>query len=140
MTKIETIENKLSTVEKYLKILKLYQKYSQKKVVNDVTLKGAVERYLYLVIQATIELAEEIVSLKHFRKPSSYRETFQVLLEEEIISAPLCERLVKMTGFRNIIAHDYEKVDFGIVYAGLQNGIKDITAFSLAVKKKLKLR
>lgn len=129
MTNVSVIENQLSVIKKYLKILENYKRFSLEEITQDLTLKGAVERYLYLVTQATIDLAEAIIALKGFRKPTTYSEAFDILKEEDFLPQRLAEKLVKMTGFRNIIAHDYEKIDFSISYDVLQNRLRDIEEF-----------
>ncbi len=129
MTDSDIIGNKISAVRKYLKILERYKRYSKKELENDVDIKGAVERYLYLAIQATIDLAEAIIAYKDLRKPATLSETFHILKEENIISTELAEKMVKMSGFRNIIAHVYEKLNYDIVYDVLQKGLKDIEEF-----------
>lgn len=139
MTTIDVIENKISAIEKYLKILVNYKKSSPEEIQNNLTLKGAVERYLYLVTQATIDLAEAIIAFKDFRKPTLYSETFDILKEEGIITDELGEKLVKMVGFRNIVAHAYEKIDFDIIYDVLQNRLEDIEEFIKQVREKLKI-
>jgi len=123
------IENKISHIRKYLRILDGYQKYSRKEIEENIDLKGAVERYLYLAVQATIDLSEAAVAYKNFRKPTTMSESFYILNEEKIISNELTEKLVKMTGFRNAVAHDYEKLNYEIVYDVLQNRLKDIEEF-----------
>jgi len=123
------IENKISHIRKYLRILDGYQKYSRKEIEGNIDLKGAVERYLYLAAQATIDLSEAAVAYKNFRKPTTMSESFYILNEEKIISNELTEKLVKMTGFRNAVAHDYEKLNYEIVYDVLQNRLKDIEEF-----------
>lgn len=129
MSNPKIIENRISLTKKYLKILQRYKTYSQKEIENDLNLKGAVERYLYLAVQATIDLAEALIAYKKFRKPTSFKEAFYILNEEEIINYDLNDQMLKMTGFRNIIAHDYEKVDYSIVYDILQNRLVDIEKF-----------
>lgn len=129
MTNITIIENKISSIEKYLKILGGYKKYSKKEIEESVDLKGAVERYLYLVIQSTIELSESVIAFNGFRKPSTMSESFYILQENNIISNELCEKMVRMTGFRNIVSHDYEKLDYEIVYDVLQSRLVDIEEF-----------
>lgn len=136
MTNISVIENRISLIKKYLKILENYKKYSIKKIENDLNIRGALERYLYLAIQATIDLAEAIISFKDFRKPTSFSESFYILNEEKIISKELTEKMVKMAGFRNIVAHDYENINYGIVYDILQNRLVDIKQFITAIKNK----
>ena len=135
MTSVTIIENKLSSVEKYLKILAGYQKYSQSEIESSVDLKGAVERYLYLAIQSTIELAESLIAYKKLRKPSTMSEAFHILHEEEVISADMAEALVKMTGFRNVVSHDYEKLNYDIVYAVLKEKLRDIEQFLAVVRE-----
>lgn len=64
-------------------------------------------------------------------------ESFSILAEEDIISNELAGKMIRMTGFRNVIAHDYEKIDYGIVYDVLQNGPADIEGFLSIVQKKI---
>lgn len=129
MTNIAVIENKISSAKKYLNILERYKKYSKEEIETDLDKKGASERYLYLAVQATSDLAEAIISYRNLRKPATMSEAFCILNEEKIISDELTEKMVRMIGFRNIIAHDYEKVDFDIVYDILQNKLIDIENF-----------
>jgi uncharacterized protein YutE (UPF0331/DUF86 family) len=135
MTNITVIENKISSIEKYLKILKGYQKYSQEEIEKNVDRKGAVERYLYLAIQSTIDLAESVIAYRNFRKPSTMSESFYILNEEGILTGELTEVMVKMTGFRNVVSHDYEKLNYEIVYDVLQNKLGDMKDFVVAVEK-----
>lgn len=130
MTELATIENKISAIRKYLKILERYKKFSQEEIENDVDRRGAVERYLYLACQAAIDLAEAFISYRNFRKPTTFGETFQILSEEDVIPHELAEKLMKMAGFRNIIAHDYEIVSYAIVMDTLKNGSRDLEEFA----------
>lgn len=139
MSTIKVIENKISYAEKYLKILQRYKGYSKEEIQNNIDLRGAVERYLYLAIQATIDLAESVIAFKGLRKPSTMSEAFYILNEETLIPQRLTKELVKMVGFRNIIAHDYEDIDYDIVYSVLQRGLKDIEEFLNKIKDGLNL-
>ncbi len=134
MTDLKVIENKISSVKKYLKIVEGFTKHSKKEIESDLTLRGAVERYLYLVVQTAIDLAEAVVSYRGFRKPATFSETFYILNEENVIANELTEKMVKMTGFRNIIAHDYEEIDYSIVYDILNTGTNDIRDFLKAIE------
>jgi len=135
MTYFSVIENKISSVKKYLKLLERYKKYSKDEIVKNIDLRGAVERYLYLATQATIDLAEAVISFKEFRKPTTMTENFYILEEEGVIGRELAQNLVNMVGFRNIVAHDYEKIDYDIMYDVLINRLKDIEEFLRAIEK-----
>lgn len=137
MSSLAVIETKISHIQKYLKLLDRYKKFSQQDLEQNPDLRGALERYLYLATQAALDLGEAVIAFKELRRPGTYTEVFYILREEELISKELSEKLVSMTKFRNIIAHDYEKVDFGIVYDALQNRLGDIDEFIKAIKEKL---
>lgn len=129
MTHLNVIENKISSIKKYLKILQQFNRYSKETIKNDLIIRGSLERYLYLAIQSTIDLAEAIISYKRYRKPSTFSEAFDILCEERIITKALATKLIQMTGFRNIMAHDYEQIDYDIVYSILHKNITDIKKF-----------
>ena len=139
MTNYSVIENKISYLEKYLGILKRYKQYSREQIEKDVDIKGMVERYLYLLTQSAIDLAEAILSLKNLRKPTTFSETFIILEEAKIIDGTLAEKMIKMVGFRNILAHDYAEINYDIVYDVLQNKLSGIEEFIQQIKDKLNI-
>ena len=123
------VENLISTVRGYLEFLKSYSGLSRDSIVNDMTIRAAVERYLYLVVQSTIDLAEAIIAYKKFRKPATFAESFYILDEMHLITPVMREKMIKMTGFRNIIAHEYIKINYDILYDVLLNKLADIEEF-----------
>lgn len=123
------IENKISAIRKYLSILDRYKGFSKVEIENNIDIKGAVQRYLYLVTQTTIDLAESIIAQKKLRKPTTMAESFHILHEAGVISDELKQKLVQMAGFRNVIAYAYEDLDYDIVVDVLHNSKKDISAF-----------
>lgn len=133
MTSINVIENKVSTIRKYLSILDRYEGFTRDEIEANVDIRGAVERYLYLASQSTIDLAEIIIAYKKLRKPATMAESFHILREAGVISGELMKRLVQLTGFRNVIAHAYEDLDYDIVFNVLHGGKQDIIAFIEAV-------
>ena len=62
MTNVDILKRKLSQIQKYFAILKPLRKYEKEKIQNDEIIYGAVERYLYLLCQATIDFAEAVIS------------------------------------------------------------------------------
>lgn len=140
MSNISVVESKISSIRKYLKLLERYKSYSQDAIEQNPDLKGAFERYLYLAAQATIDLAEAVIAFKDFRRPTTYTDAFYVLDEQDFIPKELSEKLINMAKFRNIIAHDYEDVDFAIVYDAGQNRLVDIEEFISVMRGKLNLK
>jgi len=137
MTNLRIIELKIKAVKQYLAILNKYRKYSQKKITADDTLRGAVERYLYLAVQAFLDLAEAVIAYKKIGTPETYQELFEILKNAKLIKKDLAEKLKKMAGFRNILAHDYAKIDYDLVYIFLKDGLIDIKQFINVIQKKI---
>lgn len=137
MTNFDVIENQKSLVKKYLKILKSFKKISRSEIEKNVLIRGAIERYLYLAVQSMIDLAEAVVSYKKFRKPTTMSESFDILTEEKILPADLNETMIKIVGFRNVITHNYAKINYDVVYDILQNKLKDIEKFLKIIDKKI---
>lgn len=135
MTNLSVIENKISSVKKYLSIVERYKIYSRKEIEDNVDIKGAIERYLYLATQATIDLAEAIISYKNYRKPSTMAESFHILEENSLISKDLTQKMIGMTGFRNAIAHDYDKINYDLVYKIIHQDIEDLRIFTDIVSR-----
>jgi len=77
MTSRDVIENKISSMRKFLGLLDRYQGYSKAKIQEDIDLKGAIERYLYLAAQSAIDLAEALIAFKNLRKPATMAESFR---------------------------------------------------------------
>ena len=139
MTNIEVLKNKLSEIQKYLNISKDYQKKSKDDLLKDQTLRGAVERYLYLLCQSTIDFAEALLSHLNLRTPSTYGEVFEILGEERIISTDMVLKMKKMTGFRNILTHAYGEINLDILLDVLKKDINDFSTFIVEVKEKQKI-
>jgi len=139
MTNFSVIENRISYLKKYLDILEGYKQYTREQIEGDIDIKGMVERYLYLVVQSAIDLAEATLSFKNLRKPTTLGETFTILEEVKIIDKNLANEMIKMVGFRNILAHDYAEINYDIVYHILQNKLSDIEEFIQQVKKEFKI-
>ena len=137
MATISVVENKISSVKKYLKILEDYRRISIEDILNNIDKKGAVERYLYLAAQAAIDLANAYISYKKFRKPQTMSEVFYILEENKIIKDDLRKKMVGMVGFRNVLSHDYDKIDYEIVGEVLKNGLDDIVEFMGIIEKEI---
>jgi len=135
MTQKVVLENKISSIQKYLAVLGRYKTLTRKEIVDNLDTRGATERYLYLVVQSAIDLSAAVISYKKFRKPTTFSEGFTILMENGLISKELEDSLVKMTGFRNILAHGYENVDYDVMYDVLQNRLEDIKSFAFQMEK-----
>ena len=129
MTTHEALTVKAREVLHTIALVKKYQKYSQEEIERDITLQGAVQHYLYIMCQSAIDLGEMYIEYRSYRVPATYADIFDILLEQEVISADVSLTMRNMAGFRNILAHQYGKVKFDIVHEVLTDGIDSVIQF-----------
>ena len=126
MVKQELVAARLEKVREYLKTLKSIQKYDVEKFKSDVFIHATAERYLQLVIECLLDIGNHVISDKGFRKPDTYAEVFEILAQNHVIQKKLYEQIEGMTAFRNILVHDYLRLDLERVYQVLQQKVQHI--------------
>jgi len=131
------IFRKLSELETYYKQIKEFQHITYDTYVSDWKTQRIVERTLQIMIETCTDIANHIISDEQLRTPVTYSDTFKVLCENNIIPVDLFDIMVKMVKFRNIIVHQYERVDSQIVIVILKKHIDDFIYFKNAIVKYL---
>lgn len=124
--------------ESLLILLDLRKKCSLKDFEKDPVLRGALERYLQLAAEAAIDIGEIIISEMDLKSPMYNRDVFEILGEEKIISKELARNFVEVARFRNVLVHDYVKLDLKKMYAYLTDDLDDFDKFIKSVAKFLK--
>jgi uncharacterized protein YutE (UPF0331/DUF86 family) len=69
--------------------------------------------------------------------PGKSAEMFYLLQENGFLPADLTQKMVKAAGFRNLLVHEYEKIDLQRLHHAAENNVDDLTEFLAAVFKKL---
>jgi len=134
------ILRKLSELEDYQSQLQEYKNITVNAYINDWKVQRIIERTLQLLIEICVDICHHLISAKKYRIPTSYSDTFLVLFEQQIFDEMLTERFQKMSRFRNILVHNYEKVDPEIVIPLLKNNLNDFTLFRNAILEILKIQ
>lgn len=122
MTKLE---DKIAEIEKYLSELEeiIPDKFEKYKSSNLV--KAGCERYFEKIIEAATDIAFMVIVKKKFRLPDDDIDAFNILSEHKIINGELYKKLKQAKGMRNIIAHEYGKIDDKIVFDAIKEEITE---------------
>src|SRR5438309_12108255 len=88
------------------------------------------ERHLQIAIQSVIDIGHHVVADMDLGLPQEYKDVFRILANNNIISEPLGKKLESMTGMRNILVHDYLRVDAHRIYSTLQSDLTDLDEFA----------
>ena len=125
MVRKEVVASRLEKVREYLQTLAAVQKYDLERFKKDPFIHGTAERYLHLTIECLLDIGNHIISDRGYRKPETYGEIFEILAEEGVISDQLNRALTGMAAFRNVLVHDYLKLDREKVYQVMHRHVKN---------------
>jgi uncharacterized protein YutE (UPF0331/DUF86 family) len=134
-TTFNKILAKLERLDEYLGYLKEIQKVNKKSFINDFHFYGLAERYLQLIIEVTIDVGKLLIIEQKLKKPEENSEIFPILFDQKIISRKLVNNLIGITNFRNILVHEYEKIDREIIYQKMQKNLDDFQQFKKEILK-----
>lgn len=136
----QKILEKLENFKQYLEYLhKLRDEARDEKVfLSDFHLFGNTERYLHLCIQIIIDISHLIIIDLGLKRPQDNYEAVFMLYENKIITSVLSKKLDKMIGLRNILVHEYGKIDEREIFSILKKNIKDLEEFKIQIIKFIK--
>lgn len=134
------ILRKISALDEYLKQINEYTDISLKVYASDWKVQRIVERTLQMMIETCMDISGHIISDEKFRIPETYADMFRILAENKILNESQLVAFDKMAKFRNIIVHNYEKIDPEIVIGILKRNLNDFEDFKSAIISYLKLR
>lgn len=130
------IQEKMEEIERYLEELEEIMPQQLEVYKQNNEKKAACERYVEKIIEAAVDLAFFIIKAKHYRLPDDDSDAFTVLVENKILEEQLSKKLKSAKGMRNVLAHQYGKVDDGIIFEALTQHLeKDVHEFLICVKK-----
>ncbi len=106
------IHEHLKELRKYLDVWKRYKKEVKFwDFYENIDVQNMVLHCMFVAIQSAIDVANDIIVMKNLEEPFTYKECFEILRKNKIISSHLARNLMALTGFRNIIAYIYFRVD-----------------------------
>jgi len=134
MVKRAVLYKKISHIHHNLERLKEKQALTESEFLSNADAREAVLLNLQQTIQECIDIGSHIISDEGWGVPGSLSEIFYKLEERKILSASIVEALIPMAGFRNLIVHQYEDIDYRIVYQIYQHRLGDIEAYLNAIQ------
>lgn len=133
MVNIEVIKQRLNQLSNSLKKIERYKEVSLEEFLEDEIIQDVVEYNLFIAINMMIDIATHIVVDSGIGNPETFGEAFELLYKHKYFSADEAKNYKKMVGLRNILSHEYLKIDKKIIYSILQNNIIDIKRFIILV-------
>ncbi len=139
MVNRSVILKKISLIRRNLSRLRDKDNVPLESFKNDLDIQDIVLHNLQLAIQGCIDIGSHVISDEGWGVAGSLNEIFYILRDKGVIKVDLTKRMVSMVGFRNILVHGYEDINFDIVYNILHHHLRDINEYLLAIVNYFKL-
>lgn len=88
---------------------------------QDAFLRDIVERNLEIIAQCCIDICHRIISITGVQKPADGREAILRMSALGVLPDDFARALAPISGFRNILTHEYLEIDWDEVYRNMQH-------------------
>jgi uncharacterized protein YutE (UPF0331/DUF86 family) len=100
---------------------------------QQIVTKRACERLLQVAVEAVIDACAILVTGLRLGVPGEEDDLFAKLAQRGVIPPPMSEALRRMKGLRNVLVHEYGRVDDTLVFDVIRKRLDDFEAFKRTV-------
>ncbi len=136
----QVIEQHLQNMEEALANLGRYRDLSLEEFEKDLSLIWIAEKGLQILIQNLLDIGAHLLASEIKNDWDDYGEIILKLGQHGIIPRDFSEKIQGMAGLRNILIHEYLRVDVSKIYDLLKNRMGDFTDFMSYVQSYLEKR
>jgi uncharacterized protein YutE (UPF0331/DUF86 family) len=121
--------SKISSLQKHVDRIKAKREVELQQFLQDLDRQESVLFNLQMAVQNCIDLAAHIVAEEGLGVAGSTNELFYLLEEQGYIGQELTEKMIRAVGFRNLIVHEYGKLDLEVVFRVSHEDVEDLERF-----------
>ena len=133
----EVVEQKLESLRRCVQRVADKCPADAETLTREVDLQDIVTLNLSRAVQMCVDIAAHLIASAEIPAPASMGQTFELLGQKGLIAADLAVRLQRAVGFRNIVIHNYEIIDWQVVHALARDHLGDFAAFARAIVEHL---
>jgi uncharacterized protein YutE (UPF0331/DUF86 family) len=138
MIERDLIEQHLQNMEEALARLKLYRDLSPDDLASDLGLQWILEKGLQVLIQNLLDIGAHLLAGAFKNDWDDYSQIIEKLGVHGVIPGSFAEKIKGMAGLRNILVHDYLRIDLERLLEFVQFRLEDFLAFMRFVREYLK--
>ncbi|MCD6122493.1 MAG: DUF86 domain-containing protein [Spirochaetales bacterium] len=128
----DVLKKKLESLRRCIQRLTDKRPNTVSELLNNYDLQDIISINLERAVQISVDIGAYLLAQENIKVPETMGEVFTALSAENIIKGDLAERMRKAVGFRNISVHEYENVDWNIVFSIITNNLEDFKSFMKA--------
>lgn len=96
---------------------------------RTVEKRRSCERLLQLSIETAVDVCSLLVAGLRLGLPGEENDLFEKLADRGVISRPTADLLRRMKGMRNILVHEYGRVDDELIFETVTHRLGDFDTF-----------
>lgn len=127
------IEQKLESLRRSVRRVEAKCPTNADTLAKDIDAQDILALNLTRAVQICVDIGAHLISETELPLPGTMGQTFDALSKAGMISSDLAIRMKKAVGFRNIAVHNYDAINWAIVYSIAQSCAPDFGEFAKAV-------
>jgi uncharacterized protein YutE (UPF0331/DUF86 family) len=104
-------------------------------LLADEDLLAAVKYRFIIAIEVCIDVGRHVIASEGLRAPLDYADVFAVLADADLVDPAIAADLRDTARFRNLLVHNYTKVDDARVVEILRERVDDLALFRTALAR-----
>jgi uncharacterized protein YutE (UPF0331/DUF86 family) len=104
-------------------------------LLADDDLLAAVKYRFIIAIEVCIDVGRHVIASEGLRAPLDYADVFAVLADADLVDPDIAADLRDTARFRNLLVHNYTKVDDTRVVEILRERVDDLALFRTALAR-----
>lgn len=133
----EVVEQKLESLRRCLWRIQTKCPEDAATLVADIDLQDIISLNLSRAVQISVDIGAHLIAGMEVPPPDTMGQTFDLLAQAGVLNNELASRLRKAVGFRNIAVHNYESINWEIVYSIVKYHLADFSEFAKVVAVEL---
>ncbi len=127
----DVILNKKESVERCVSQIRRYYAQSSSFPFEEDHLKqDAIAINLQRGVEQCLDLANHVARLMKLGIPKKSADVFDMIAAAGIIDVELCGKLKAMIGFRNVLVHEYQKLEIAVLKDVIEHRLDDMVALT----------
>lgn len=132
----DIVLNKKESIERCIRQARIYYALpSELDFEEDYMKQDSIAINLQRACEQCIDLANHTIKTRKLGLPKDSKESFSLLAAARVIPGELAKRLEGMVGFRNILVHQYQRMEIGLMVQVIEHHLDDLNLFANYIVK-----
>lgn len=111
----DVLNQKIDSLRNCIERIESKKPFTTVDLISNFDLQDIISINLERAVQICVDIASHVLSEKQGSTPSTMAESFIELTRNGMLSAEVSQSMVKAVGLRNLLVHEYSKIDWNIV-------------------------